>query len=153
MIASDLLAAGYLGRRLGELARLTGRAQGEVPPLAMAAGAERVGADIFLHRSVWQTCLTMLLMALDEAHRRHPAAAGIPRERLRASLPPRLPQVAFGAAIERLVQAGELVEEAGLIRHRAFKPLLAAAPAGGDLPRAWRRRSGAAAWRRPTRRQ
>jgi selenocysteine-specific elongation factor len=95
---------------------------------AGAAEAERAAAEldlvtlsggrqtIALRRAVWQRFTENSIEILDHLHAERPGVQGMPQERLRMSVPPRLPVAIFNAAVKRLVEAGAVAVDRAWLR-------------------------------------
>jgi selenocysteine-specific elongation factor len=90
---------------------------------ALAAGLaehavllETADGLVAIGKAHWATIADALARALDDVHRERPDLPGLPRERLRAVAPLRLPVHVFAAALERLAGEGVLVSDRSWVR-------------------------------------
>ncbi len=104
---------------LTQLCRDRALADTDVPSLAVALGDETLvtaDATIVFARQAWATFADAIGRLLDETHAGQPEQPGIPRERLRAAAPYRLPVTVFNAALARLEKAGVLALDRSWVR-------------------------------------
>jgi selenocysteine-specific elongation factor len=87
----------------------------------------RAGAGLAVSGARWAQFCATLLDAVSRFHQDHPQQRGIPAERLRAALEPRLPAPAFAAALEREELSGQVVREGGYVRLRSHSARASAA--------------------------
>ncbi len=127
VIAARLRGAGHRGCALAELGRLVGFAPSRLGTWLDRAQARRFHDDTVLHRAICSGLEEILLVRLDDFHRRHAGEPGIGKEQLRRYLPEALPAVAFDDILSALAARGRIVREQGLIRQSGFRP---ARPAG-----------------------
>jgi selenocysteine-specific elongation factor len=85
---------------------------GELDLVVLETGGD---AAVLSPRS-WASFRAALLEALGAFHADHPDLQGIGRERLRLSLPPRLPSAAFAAALQRLAREREIGLDGAFVR-------------------------------------
>ena len=150
-----LAAAGSAGVAIDALARTLGWSDDRVrqaltrqPNALVCAGA------LALDRATFERLSTQAHEAVRAFHAANPARAGMPKEELRALLPPDLPQRAFNRLLDDLRKSGRLETEEAVVRAAGFTPRSRAgtggARTGRDDRRPFSRRWTAAA--RPRRR-
>ena len=118
-----LLARRREGVPVDELAQLLGLPPGAVARLKASTAFLEVGARIHPRAAV-EGLTKVLLAAVREHHRHHPAAPGISLQTLRAGRGP-----LAGVVVDELVLGGRLVVEEGWAREPGFTPTVA----GGGL--------------------
>ena len=131
-VAAALLRAGPPGLSLVDLARLVGQAPAVVRPWAKRCG-ELFGDGTALHASVVDRAHQDLLEGLASFHRLHPGEPGLARERLRQAFLPAIPVTAAREILARLIDRGELVPDAGVLRLQGFRPPPAEMPPEAGL--------------------
>lgn len=99
---------------LRDRARPPGEAAALVARHGLVALGE--GETCVMAPGTWRAYAAALGTALDSHHTAHPDLPGLPAERLRLALAPRLPAPAFAAALARLRAEGEVVLDRAWLR-------------------------------------
>jgi selenocysteine-specific elongation factor len=113
ILAHRLRAAGTEGCGMAELARLLAVSPERLRSYLVDAEAQVLPDGTVLDRTAGHDLECEVLALVEEHHRRHPAEAGLPRDRLGRNA---------GAVAAKLIGRGELRNEQGRLRHRDFDP-------------------------------
>jgi selenocysteine-specific elongation factor len=136
LVKGQLQAFGDRGADVAELAAYTGVRADALPPLLDALTAKGDALPLgrtgrFAHAPAFLEAVASVAAAVKKLHAKDPAQESLPLAAVRTALG-KLDPVVLDAALERLVEGGELVRTAtGTVRHRTHS---------SDLPQADRER-------------
>ncbi|MGH7862671.1 MAG: SelB C-terminal domain-containing protein, partial [Candidatus Dormibacteraceae bacterium] len=97
-----------------ELLKVTGGSDADLDNL----DAQHVGSSLF-NPAVWARLRTSMLGQVETYHRAHPLRMGVPAQELCSRL--HIPPGAFRPVLDELVSAGDLIEQAGLLRIPSYQ--------------------------------
>jgi len=92
-----------------ELLKATGASDSDLDNL----DARQVGSNLF-NPGVWARLRASIVGQVENYHRTHPLRVGVPTQELRSRL--HVPPSVYGPVLDELVAAGDVIEQAGLLR-------------------------------------
>jgi selenocysteine-specific elongation factor len=120
LVVQEIAQAGEDGARLAEVARAAGVAPVLAHSWAKRSGAEVLGDGTVLARAAADALASRVVARLAGFHEAQPEAPGLSRERLVEALPASLSRSAAAELLAKLVDAGRVAVERGVLRLAAF---------------------------------